>query len=74
MIPVGLPPPPLMVQLFTSVPDILYLNTASVVLSLTTQRYVPSVTMSLGLRLLVLRLKLLAAVSVLEGQEAPLGL
>ena len=51
----------MMVQLPRSVPDRLYLNTLSVLESLTTQRFVPSVTMSLGLVLLLLRLKLLAA-------------
>ena len=47
-----------------------YLNTLSVVESLTTQRYVPSVTMSLGLVLLLLRLKLLAAFWLPESRLA----
>src|SRR5262245_55815937 len=59
--PVGLEPAPLMVQLPTSDPDTVYLNTLSVLESLTTHRFVPSVTTSLGLVLLLLRLKLLAA-------------
>jgi hypothetical protein len=61
VIPVGRPPPLLIVQLPSSDPDIEYLNTLSVVLSFTTQIDEPSVTMSLGLRLYLLRLKLLAA-------------
>src|SRR5262245_52261534 len=59
--PVGLVPAPVMVQEPWSVPARLYLNTLSVLESLTTQRDDPSVTMSLGLELPLLRLKLLAA-------------
>src|SRR5262249_43805566 len=59
--PVGLAPAPVMVQLPTSEPDSVYLKTLSVVESLTTHRFAPSVTMSLGLVLPLLRLKLLAA-------------
>ena len=61
VMPVGLEPAPVIVQLPTSDPDTVYLKTLSVVASLTTQRFVPSVTMSLGLELPLLRLKLLAA-------------
>ncbi len=50
-----------MVQLPSSDPVSVYLKTLSVVLSLTTHRYVPSVTISLGLVLPLFRLKLLAA-------------
>src|SRR4051812_3403101 len=59
--PVGLEPAPVIVQLPWSAPASVYLNTLSVVESLTTQRDVPSVTMSVGLALPLLRLKLLAA-------------
>src|SRR4051794_21177187 len=59
--PVGLEPAPVIVQLPSSEPVREYLNTLSVDESLTTQRDVPSVTMSLGLVLPLLRLKLLAA-------------
>ena len=59
--PVGLPPPPVIVQLPTSEPGSVYLNTLSCTASLTTHKCVPSVTMSLGLVLLLFRLKLLAA-------------
>ena len=60
--PVGLVTPGVeIVQLATKVPVSVYLKTLSVVLSLTTHKYVPSVTMSLGLELPALRLKLLAA-------------
>jgi len=45
----------------TSVPESVYLNTLSVVLSLTTHNDTPSVTMSLGLVLPAARLKLDAA-------------
>src|SRR4051812_22410968 len=59
--PVGLVPAPAMAQLPSSAPERVYLKTLSVVESSTTHRLTPSVTMSLGLALLVLRLKLLAA-------------
>src|SRR4029077_19945845 len=59
--PVGLDLPEPMVQLPRSDPDTVYLNTLSVLESLTTHRFVASVTTSLGLVLLLLRLKLLAA-------------
>src|SRR6187551_887677 len=61
VIPVGLALAASMVQLPSSDPLRLYLKTLSVVLSLTTHREVPSVTRSLGLLLLPLRAKLLAA-------------
>ena len=62
MIPVGLVAPAVvMVQLLTSAPAVVYLNTLSVVESFTTHRFTPLVTMSLGLVLALFRLKLLAA-------------
>src|SRR4051794_27114644 len=60
--PVGLVPAPVIVQLLsTRDPASVYLNTVSVLESLTTQRFAPSVTMSLGSVLPLARLKLLAA-------------
>ena len=71
MIPVGLPPPELIVQLPASDPDTEYLKTLSVVLSLMTHSDVPSVTMSLGLVLPLFRLKLLAAFWLPECVSRP---
>src|SRR5262245_35335767 len=68
--PVGLPPPPFIVQLCTRVPVIVYLNTLSVVLSLTAQMLEPSVTRSFGLELALLRLKLLAALWLPDSRYA----
>ena len=61
VMPVGLPPPELIVQLPTSEPAIVYLKTLSVELSLTTHRCTPLVTTSFGLVLPLLSAKLLAA-------------
>src|SRR3954469_1968152 len=60
VMPVGEPPPPVSVQLPWSAPAREYLNTLSVVESLTTQMDAPSVTRSFGLLLPLLRAKLLA--------------
>src|SRR3954467_3872942 len=71
--PVGLVPAPAIVQVPTSEPESVYLKTLSVVESLTTQRDVPSVTMSLGLTLPLLRLKLLAALRLPASRPAALA-
>src|SRR4051812_9317055 len=68
--PVGLALAASMVQLPSSDPDRLYLNTLSVVASLTTHREEPSVTMPLPLELLPFRLKLLAALWLPESRLA----
>ena len=73
VIPVGLEPAPLIVQLPTSDPESVYLKTLSVLESLTTHRFVPSVTTSLGLVLLLLRLKLLAAFWLPERRAGGAG-
>ena len=73
VIPVGLPPPELIVQLPRSEPETVYLNTLSLELSLTTQMLEPSVTKSLGFVLPLLRLKLLAAVGLPEVKLAALA-
>src|SRR4051812_30065800 len=76
--PVGLVPAPVIVQLLpTSDPASVYLKTLSVVVvSSTTQRFVPSVTMSLGLMFLLLpllfRSKLLAAFWLPDRRPAAL--
>src|SRR5262249_716570 len=62
-----------MVQLPSKLPDMLSLNTLSVVLSSTTQNGVPSVTMPLPLSFLffpLVRLKLLAALWLPESRLA----
>ena len=60
--PVGLPPPPLIVQLPSSDPPTVYLKTLSLLdVLLSTQMLAPSVTRSVASLLLLLRLKLLAA-------------
>ena len=72
VMPVGLSPPEVIVQLPSRVPETVYLKTLSVVLSLTTQILVPSVTRSLGLVLPLFRLKLLAAFWLPERRLAAL--
>jgi hypothetical protein len=61
VIPVGDPPPLVIVQLPWNDPVSEYLSTLSVAESSTTQMDVPSVTMSLGSLFWLMRLKLLAA-------------
>ena len=68
--PVGLELAGSIVQLPSEVPATAYLKTLSVEESLTTQSDVPSVTMSMGLALPLLRLKLLAAVWLPESRLA----
>ena len=71
VMPVGLLAPGVeIVQLPCKLPATLYLNTLSVVESLTTHSDAPSVTMSLGLVLPLLRLKLLAAFWLPERRVA----
>ncbi len=70
VIPVGLEFAELIFQLPTRLPDTVYLNTLSVLESLTTHSDAPSVTMSLALRLPLLRLKLLAAFWLPESRLA----
>jgi hypothetical protein len=70
VIPVGLDPAPVMVQLPTSEPDVVYLKTLSVVESSTTQRFAPSVTTPFGLLLPLFRAKLLAAFWLPESRLA----
>src|SRR5437016_6920255 len=70
VIPVGEEFAASIVQLPSSVPVSVYLNTLSVVLSLTTQNEVPSVTRSLPLLLALFKLKLLAALWLPESRLA----
>ena len=61
VIPVGLVAPGVVMVQLPPAPAVVYLNTLSEVLSLTTHRLIPSVTMSLGLVLPLFKLKLLTA-------------